>query len=258
MSQPKGSAGVLRRGSRRHIEGRNTPFRRVDPLRVRPIDTGCLGRWVSLWKPCRSNCSLFQSRLVCTAENEQDCSLFKTIRKSGFTVDIMVLRSSDICDPRFSWSSNSISRCIHVGLLRMQEIWLPKFITTGLVMPGVALMRDKLPTESGAVVGNIGIYMAYALVSSGHLPLMNVILVLAYLGEGLVARVAWFENRLQAQYVQNVAAPVVKTARLLSLIVHLASAVGDPTTLVIASAYIGMLVMAEYMGIRPANGGHMW
>ena len=48
----------------------------------------------------------------------------------------------------------------------------------------------------------------------------------------------------KVQHVQNVAALVVKTARLLSLIVHVASAAGDPLTLVIVSAYIFMLTMA--------------
>ena len=70
-------------------------------------------------------------------------------------------------------------------------------------MPGVALIRDKLPTEPGALVGNFGIYMAYALVSSGHLPLMNFILLLAFLGEGLVARVAWAEKCIKVSQKQG-------------------------------------------------------
>ena len=37
-------------------------------------------------------------------------------------------------------------------LLRLQEIWLAKFVTVGLVMPGVALARNRLPTSSGVVV----------------------------------------------------------------------------------------------------------
>ena len=37
---------------------------------------------------------------------------------------------------------------------------------------------------------------------------MNFILLLAVFGEDLLARVAWAEKRLDAQYVQNVAAQV--------------------------------------------------
>ena len=140
------------------------------------LDTGCLGRWVLLWKTCRSNSQLFRRRFSCSPENEQDCHTLG--RSSSLNIDIMVLRPSNICDPCFVWSSVAMSRCIHISLLRLQEIWLTKFITTGLVMPGVALIRGKLPTDSGAVMGTFGIYMAYALVSSGHLPLMNLILFL--------------------------------------------------------------------------------
>ena len=112
-------------------------------------------------------------------------------------------------------------------------------------MPGMALMAGRLPTESGAIVGNIGIYMAYALMSSGHLPLMNIILLLAFSGLELVARVAWVEKSFEATDVADVAAPVVKMAKLLSIMVHLASAAGDPHTLAIASAYIFMLTRSE-------------
>ena len=49
----------------------------------------------------------------------------------------------------------SMSRCIETSLLRLQEIWLAKFITTGLVVPGMSLARQDLPSESGAIVSNI-------------------------------------------------------------------------------------------------------
>ena len=105
---------------------------------------------------------------------------------------------------------------------------------------------ERLPEESGAIVGNLGIYMAYMLVSSGHLPLMNLILLLAFWGEGLVARVARAQKCLRAQHVQDIAAPAVEMARLLSLMVHLASAVGDSHVFAIATAYIFMLIVAKF------------
>ena len=214
------------------------------------LDTGCLARWVTLWKPCRSNSQLLQRSLICTRVKFEDCEDMGLDPFAG--ISITVLHSSDVCEPRFSWSSTSISRCIHTSLLRLQEIWLPKFITMGLLMPGLSLLGGRLPTESGAIVGNFGIYMAYALVSSGHLPLMNFILLLAFLGEGLVARVAWVESRLKAKYVENVAAPVVKIARLLSLMVQVSSVAGDPRMLVIASACIFTLIIAQRTAyVRP-------
>ena len=96
--------------------------------------------------------------------------------------------------------------------------------------------------------------MAYAMVSSGHLPLMSFVLSLAFLGEGLVARVAWAQKCFVAQEVKNVAAPVVKMSRLLSLVVQFAAAAGDPTAFAIASAYIFMFIMATCIGMRPVAG----
>ena len=218
------------------------------------LDTGCLGRWVSLWKTCRSNSQVFQRRLTCSSERTEDadCQLLKGrhSRNGPTDIDIMFLHASDTCDPHVSWTLASMSRCIHITLIRLQEVWLAKFVTTGLVMPGVNLMRNKLPTESSEVVGNFGIYMAYALVSSGHLPLMNFILLLAFLGEGLIVRVAWVEKRCEAKYVKVVAGPVVKMARNLSFMVHLAAVAGDPHTLVFASAYMYTRIMARCIGMR--------
>ena len=116
------------------------------------LDAGCLGRWVYLWRPCRGNSGLFGHRLICTEDNGRDC--YETIT-GDLNIDIMVVRSDDICDPHFSLSASSMSRCVHISLLRLQEIWLTKFVTTGVVMPGVALLRNKLPTESGSIVGNL-------------------------------------------------------------------------------------------------------
>ena len=149
------------------------------------LDTGCLGRWVSFWKTCQIKSHLFQCRVI-HKKGSRHPDLEGTLSNPA-ALDITVLRPRDICNPHVSWTFSSMSRCSHVTLLRLQEIWLSKFITTGLAMPGLALMAGRLPRESGAIAGNIGIYMAYALLSSGHLPLMNFILLLAFLGEGLVA-----------------------------------------------------------------------
>ena len=48
------------------------------------LDTGCLGRWVTLWKSCRSDRQLFQHHFVCTPKNTEDCH-----RKGhGFTLSV--------------------------------------------------------------------------------------------------------------------------------------------------------------------------
>ena len=48
--------------------------------------------------------------------------------------------------------------------------------------------------------------MAYAFMSSGHLPLMMPVLLLAFVGEGVIVGLAWAEGCLKAVHVRNVAA----------------------------------------------------
>ena len=66
---------------------------------------------------------------------------------------------------------------------------------------------------SGIVRANFRLNIAIAMLFlslTGHLPLMSFILSLAFLGQGLVVKVAWVQQGFKAQEVQNVAAPVVK------------------------------------------------
>ena len=137
---------------------------------------------MALWKPCQTNRQMFQSRVICNTESQRNCE--ESSLEKVWEIDIPVLHSSDICDPHYSWSATSTSSCIQLLLFRLQEIWLAKFVTTGVVMPGIALMRGTSPMEHGAVLGSMAIYMSYAMVSSGHLPLMMLMLLVAFLAEG--------------------------------------------------------------------------
>ena len=71
------------------------------------LDTGCLGGWVTLWKQCQRNSQKFQYSLTCSQENR--CVKGWNLL-SDISMEIIVVRSSDICDPHFSWSPTSISR----------------------------------------------------------------------------------------------------------------------------------------------------
>ena len=207
------------------------------------LDTGCLGKWVALWKPCRSHSPMFRCPSICNHETDPSCTVrsievIMEYSSFGDGVGCMVVNSGEICDSHYSGTLASMSRCMHISLLRLQDIWLTKLLTTGLVMPGLALARDKLSTDSGAIVASFALQLAYSMMSSGHLPLMMPVLLFGLLGKGLMARVGWAENHFQAEHVENVAAPAVKMARLLSLMVQLASIAGDPFMLAIAIAYI--------------------
>ena len=70
------------------------------------LDTGCLGRWAALWKPCRRNRHWLQLSLIC--EVGGSCRIGN--RESRSPIHIAALRPSDICDPSSSLSFNSTSR----------------------------------------------------------------------------------------------------------------------------------------------------
>ena len=64
------------------------------------LDTGCFGRWVSLWKPCRSNRQLFQRRLTCTLDEPRDCDavgqeIRTGVMKGELHLQITALRPSE-------------------------------------------------------------------------------------------------------------------------------------------------------------------
>ena len=80
------------------------------------LDTGCLGRWAALWEPCRRNRHWFQQSLVCpdgTLSGLLNCGTAIGDPEGVSpmpTVHTVVVRPSDICDARTSWSFTSMSR----------------------------------------------------------------------------------------------------------------------------------------------------
>ena len=113
------------------------------------LDTGCLGRWVALWKPCRSNRQLFQLHWSCNALHGE-CRL-GSIQDEGWEIDIIVVSASEICDPHFPWTATSMSSCIHISLLRLQEIWLEKFVITGYRPGSYAELALRPPQTFGKI-----------------------------------------------------------------------------------------------------------
>ena len=102
-------------------------------------------------------------------------------------------------------------------------------------------------------MGSFTIVMAYAMISSGYLPLMMHMLLLALSCELLVAKVSWADRRLRAENAREVAAPATKTARLFSVIMHLTAIAGDPRTFIVANLCLLSLSMGNSMHPRPAT-----
>ena len=62
---------------------------------------------------------------------------------------------------------------MQVALLRLQDLWLPKIITSGVVVPASRLaMRAHMAFDSTGIVSALALYIAYAMITAGHLPLV--------------------------------------------------------------------------------------
>ena len=97
------------------------------------LDTHCLGGWSAFWHPCRTNPKQFNRLVVLYEVTEYPFEL---------------LRSTDVCDSHQARAQTSLSKCMQVALLRLQDLWLPKIITSGVVIPAVRLMFDAYYTDS--------------------------------------------------------------------------------------------------------------
>ena len=63
-----------------------------------------------------------------------------------------VLSSADVCDSHKARAQTSLSKCIQVALLRLQDLWLPKIMISGVVIPAVRLMMKAHYTDSTVIV----------------------------------------------------------------------------------------------------------
>ena len=80
-------------------------------------------------------------------------------------LEVPLLRSADICDSYQARARTTLSKCVQVALLRLQDLWLPKILTSGVVMPAIRIARGAHYKDSTGVVANLAVYIAYVIVS---------------------------------------------------------------------------------------------
>ena len=193
------------------------------------LDANCLGRWVLFWEPCRVGAPLLQQALVC---NEGlVCKLPQVSQyRDPDDIWIIVLNRAEICDPHLAMAKASASRCMELALLRLQDIWLGKFIVSGFLIPPCRATSSTI--SSGATVGRLVLIVAFAMLSSGYLLLMMPLLLLVALSEIMVAAIYLERNSRMHVARQKIASPNIGLARVLSSIVHLVAVSEQPFAMV--------------------------
>ena len=100
-----------------------------------------------------------------------------------------------------------MSHCVEVTLLRLQTMWVSKLITSGLLIPAGCILAEKgACDDSGKVISKLTILLAYALIASGHLPIVILLIPFAVLGETLLAMTSWSTGTLKVSSDDDIAA----------------------------------------------------
>ena len=100
------------------------------------LDVSCLGHWAAFWDPCRSNPEQFNRVVVYDAGGS-------IMGRESWIINMQVLFCNDMCKSRRTSEQTTIHKCAQVVLLRLQDLWLPKLIMSGLLIPAGRLARDR-------------------------------------------------------------------------------------------------------------------
>ena len=114
-----------------------------------------------------------------------------------FALAAQVLRSADICDSDQARTLTTLPKCIQVTLLRLQDLWIQKIIISGVIIPAFRLAREVRYKNSTQVVSALAGYLAYAMITAGHLPLVTPLLWMGVLITTFLAAVSWHDGCLQ-------------------------------------------------------------
>ena len=177
------------------------------------LDTHCLGRWSACWDPCRNNPEQFN----------------RVIKEGDFQFPL--LRSADICDSYQARAQTTLSKCVQVALLRLQDLWLPKILMCGVVMPASKIAREAHYKDSIGFVSDLAVHIAYAIITAGHLPLAMSVLWLSMLSITLLAAASWHDQSLRHNLEMQGIASIVALPQTVSTLIHAASASGSASAL---------------------------
>ena len=139
------------------------------------------------------------------------CSFVFLLLKSGKSGIVFGRKGRTPCDTCgvCAGGKTSLTRCMELALLRLQDIWLGKVITSGLLVPAGRLCIGLHGMSSSGVVGTFTVLLAYAIIGSGHLPLMVIVICLAMMKMTLLAAVSWDAKFLEYQKRLGIARPCV-------------------------------------------------
>ena len=141
------------------------------------LDDACMAHWLSLWAQC----------------SRKHAEKFRVTHDSDSYTEEALTHSS-LCRPH---TCVHRSVCVQVTLLRLQDILLSKWISSGLMVPAGALLF-KRPQKDVELLQHVSLASEIALLTYGALPLLTPVLLAATLSKTLLAAMARKEGSLEA------------------------------------------------------------
>ena len=185
------------------------------------LDGACLEQWVVFWKPCSPK-HRAQFAYSFTCPKHPWCPDRATFGPSDR--DVVVLTSGDLCRPQ---RQSSISRCTTLALLRLQDVWLSKWIVTGLLAPAGQMIFDNPAIDPLRVSSQINYILEFAILVSGPLPALMPVLLIAMFSKIVLMAASWVKGNLLRARNGSMAGTTTGLAEILSIILHLSFAYGN-------------------------------
>ena len=202
---------------------------------------------------------MFQRTLACLGEYDTDnpCEQYRVMHTGDTVANAVIvvelLSRKEICDPRAAVARTSMARCGELALLRLQDIWLAKFITSGIACPALEILRGTKVT-SAQLVGRLTVILAFAIITCGHLPLMMLMLLLVMFSHALTVAVTFRCMNLDIESRRHgIAMPSIVAAKISSAIVKLVIFSEDRSAMCLASAFMFIHAASDMATVGSGN-----
>ena len=144
-------------------------------------------------------------------------------------------------------AQTTLSKCVQVALLRLQDLWLPKILMCGVIMPAGRIVRGTRYKDSTGVVSSLAVHITYAMLTAGHLPLAMPVVWLSLLSITLLAAASWHDQRLRHNLETQGIRSIVTLPQIVSTLIHAASASGSASALALfSSIFIGRMARVAW------------
>ena len=185
------------------------------------LDGACLEQWVAFWGPCSpKHRAQFSYSFSCPGTHPWCPSHIS----HASARDVVAFASRDLCRPQ---RQSSVSRCTTLALLRLQDMWLSKWLVTGLLVPAGQMIFDNPEIDPVKVSQHINHIVGFAVLISGSLPMLVLVLLIAIFSTIVCVAASWVKGDLLRVKSSSMVGTGSGLVEIVSVVSHLAFAYGS-------------------------------